>query len=265
MTVDHDTLVAYALGALTPEEEKSVVEHLRTHPDDAAYVRDQFESLAEFALSQTPATLHEGGEQALLERIRTQPSAVDRGFETSRQGASSDSEAMDDSAARLRPASGQARERVPRRHQVPGRTGPVQRRARWPLFLAVAAVIFVGLVTFLRPPDLDAQIAGRLRETCAEAGVVCEPLLGDEQQPLGTLARRADAGLLVVLDADPPEGQVFQAWQIVDGVATSLGVYQGRVLAVEAPLSAGSAFGITIEPPGGSPQPTSTPIAVVQI
>ncbi|HZJ08517.1 MAG TPA: anti-sigma factor [Trueperaceae bacterium] len=238
MTVDRDTLSAYAFGALTPDEERRVAEHLNKHPEDAAYVRDVLEALAEVALSQTPAELPAGSEQALLDRIRAQPNETS-GLE--------------------------ARQReLPSSRQGRGRSGAPARRYWWPT-LAAAAVVVIALVTLLRQPDLDARIAARLNEACAEAGVVCETLLSDDQQPLGTVARLPDAQLLVVLDTPPPDGQVFQAWAIVDGVASSLGVYQGRVLEVDTPLVSGGAFGITIEPPGGSPQPTSTPIVVLPL
>ena len=51
MTIDYDTLVAYVMGSLTPEQEREVVAHLRENPEDAAWVRDMFEVVAEVALS----------------------------------------------------------------------------------------------------------------------------------------------------------------------------------------------------------------------
>lgn len=75
MNVDRDMLVAYALGAVTEAEERAVVEHLRSHPQDAAFVRDLFESLAEVALAEAPVELPAGSSEALLVRIKP---AVDR-------------------------------------------------------------------------------------------------------------------------------------------------------------------------------------------
>jgi anti-sigma-K factor RskA len=64
------------------------------------------------------------------------------------------------------------------------------------------------------------------------------------------------------LGALSPEQQ-YQLWLIQDGKRTSGGVfsvssegYASLVIASPLPLDAYSAFGVTIEPQGGSPAPT---------
>jgi anti-sigma-K factor RskA len=44
-----------------------------------------------------------------------------------------------------------------------------------------------------------------------------------------------------------------------------LGTYDSRVLEITRPLTSGSTFGVTLEPSGGSPQPTMTPIIAYEI
>ena len=71
----------------------------------------------------------------------------------------------------------------------------------------------------------------------------------------------------VLIEDDETGEDVLQLWAIRDGVPTSMGTFtpdaEGRVAAVmegvvEPP---GTIYAVTIEPAGGSPQPTSDPIA----
>lgn len=237
MTPDRDMLIAYAMGALSPEEEREVAAYLKAHPEDAAFVRDLFESLAHMALSEAPAEVPEAAGEALLARIRQRDGAT----------AAAPAEVL----TLPRPGAEQK---------------PREQRRLWWLGLAVAAALaLLAWVALFRPPDPELQIARQLERTCAEASVTCEPLYGENEQELGTLARREDNQLLVVLDDAPPAGQVYQAWEIVGETPRSLGIYQGRVLQIDQSLEPGSAFGITLEPPGGSPAPTSVPLVVLPL
>lgn len=75
---------------------------------------------------------------------------------------------------------------------------------------------------------------------------------------------------LAVLDVDlsaPPEGHTYQAWQIVDGAPVSVGLlttHAGQV-AFTADLADASAIALSVEPLGGSPAPTTTPILVTEL
>jgi anti-sigma-K factor RskA len=75
---------------------------------------------------------------------------------------------------------------------------------------------------------------------------------------------------LAVLDVDlsePPEGQTYQAWQIVEGAPVSIGVLDtnsGQV-AFSADLDDASAIALSVEPLGGSAAPTTTPILVTEL
>lgn len=222
MNVDRDMLVSYALGAVTEAEERAIVEHLRSHPQDAALVRDLFESLAEMALSQEPEEVPADAAGTLLARIK---------HENYRS--------------------------VTIRRRAPPAT-------LWG-GLAAAAVVVVLALALLRPFDQSARVEARLDRTCAVAGTVCEELLGPGDIQLGTLARRSDGTSLVVLGNAPPDGRVYQAWEIVAGEPRSLGVFESRWLDLDKPFGADSVFAVTIEPPGGSPLPTTEPILAVEI
>ena len=255
--MDRETLLDYALGALTREEEARVVEHLRTDPVDAAFVRDVFESLADVAMTLPASDLTEDvlarGEAALLERIRAQPDDVSRSATSVavRPGAP---RSAPRNARRSAPGAARARQSEPRRLI----------RVWWPALGAIV-IAAVALVTLLGGPEVPGSVEAMLQRTCAEEGVVCEPLLGEEGGAMGTIAMRPDAKLLLVMATDPPPGEAFQAWQIMAGEPSSLGVFSGRAMEVDGPLSPGSLLGITLEPRGGSPRPTTAPVALMQL
>ncbi len=234
MTIDRDLLLDYVMGSLTPEQELEVAAHLNAHPEEAAWVRDMFETLAAVALAQDPAEVPDGAEDALLQRVRSStPSAA---------------------VARLEPAP----------VTLPREPAPRRSRSPW-VALALAAALAVVAWLGLRPALETYQVAQRLDRLCAEAGVRCETLASDGNEPLGTLAVRPDNSLYVVFDRSPPAGQVYQAWEIVGGTPQSLGTSDERVLDIARAVSSDSTFGVSLEPPGGSAQPTSTPIVVLPL
>lgn len=63
---------------------------------------------------------------------------------------------------------------------------------------------------------------------------------------------------------EPPEGRVYQLWMIVDGSPVSGGLFTPRDGAVLVELTAdpssAQAVAVTVEPPGGSPRPSSPPV-----
>ena len=80
------------------------------------------------------------------------------------------------------------------------------------------------------------------------------------------LQDRQVAILAVDLSA-PPEGRTYQAWQIVNGQPVSLGVlttHSGYV-AFPTGLAPATAVALTLEPVGGSVQPTSEPILMTEL
>lgn len=63
-----------------------------------------------------------------------------------------------------------------------------------------------------------------------------------------------------------PSNKTYEAWVIRAGKATPAGLFQGRsgtsVVKISKPVPAGSVVAVTVEPSGGSPQPTSKPFVV---
>jgi anti-sigma-K factor RskA len=223
--IDRDVLLEYVMGGLTSEREKEVATYLRQNPEDAAWVRDMFETVTNVALDQEPVSVPASAESDLLGRIRKE------------------------SEAKARPAAS-----VPKRRNFWAQLG---------VGLALGVAVFFIVQRFLPQPPLT--VAERLEQTCNETGVTCEPLLDANNVEIGTLAKRPDNTLFVVFNAPPPSGQVYQGWEIAGSQIASRGTYEGQVLEITQPLVTGSTFGVTLEPSGGSLQPTTTPIAVYEI
>jgi anti-sigma-K factor RskA len=106
----------------------------------------------------------------------------------------------------------------------------------------------------------------------AVARITVVPMQGTADAPdaSGIVAMSADGeyGTLVVQGLSPlsPEQQ-YQLWLIRDGQRTSGAVfsvnaegYTAAVISSASPLSSYQAFGITVEPAGGSPGPTGTKV-----
>lgn len=224
MSVNEDTLISYALGHLTPEEEAEVEAQLRAHPEDAATLTAYQELLSELVLALPPEPLPERGEAELLARVRAVPAA--------------------ESAPPSRP--------------------PVLRYA-WLGALAAAAVVALLYLSVLSPPDPDARVARELQNYQSQPGAVSYPLSAQGQpEPLGTLVRLGDGRVFVAL-SEPPEGErVYQAWDIAEA-PVSLGTFDGRTFLSSDAVAEGHTFGLTLEPPGGSEQPTSTPLTLLEL
>jgi anti-sigma-K factor RskA len=65
--------------------------------------------------------------------------------------------------------------------------------------------------------------------------------------------------------APAPSGKVFELWLQVDGEMVPAGLMppgEDTQMVLEGDATTATAVGITVEPEGGSPEPTSDPIAV---
>lgn len=234
MKIDDDVLIAYAMGTLLPEEEREVVLFLRRNPEAAARAQSYFDTLTDFALSNEPEALPEDAEDRLLARIRG-TAEVD---------------------ARTPAAPVETT-------MLPPRKPP--RRAWWVGLAAAAAILAFAWFGVFQGDVGVWQAERQLQSICAQPGASCVTLRDDDDEAIGTLARRPDDSLLVVLAHHPPRDRVYQAWEIVEGTPRSLGTWRARVIDVDAPLAPESVFGITVEPPSGSEAPTTAPFVVVPV
>ena len=63
--------------------------------------------------------------------------------------------------------------------------------------------------------------------------------------------------------AAPPSGRVYQVWVMSPSGARSAGLMSGASTVLASAVRPGDRIGITVEPAGGTSQPTTTPVVVV--
>ncbi len=166
---------------------------------------------------------------------------------------------------------------VRKTRQLPPPVVPIRqpsRPARRTWLVAAAALVLAGAAGISVVQVQAAQQAERERD--AVASVLAAPdsrTFHGAVQGGGTVTLVASAGddaAVVVLDRLPaaPSGKDYQLWMIHDKKAVSAGVVEhdktGRVVRVmDEAVQGASGFGVTVEPAGGSKEPTSPTIANV--
>jgi anti-sigma-K factor RskA len=254
-----ELLPFYALDALTEEEKEQVESYLAEHPEARQQLQELQSGASALPYSVSPVEPPRQVKEALMRRV------------------ASDVQARQRSSARVPPE-------------------PVQRGLRFEnifrvLSLGAAAIAILWAVV------LNAQVA-RLQEQIAslndqvaaqrqsldeivrnlpqttESDVITVSLksTGDQPRPLGQLiANPNDKSAVVVISGLPPlePGKTYQVWLIGDAPVSAglLTVDENgqSVLIITSEESIGSfkALGISIEPEGGSPQPTADQIVVL--
>jgi anti-sigma-K factor RskA len=135
---------------------------------------------------------------------------------------------------------------------------------------ALAAAVIAGLLAW----NIVLQSGGESdaeRYAIANADAVAPLLAGDE--PVGSVLYFEDEEKAAVIADGVPsvdETQTYQMWAIAGGAPTSVGLLRpdaaGRADAiVDFDASQSDTFAVTIEPAGGSDQPTSDPVFVATI
>jgi anti-sigma-K factor RskA len=254
---------AYALGALTGEERRAVESHLAECAECAQEVRE-FEA--------TAARLGAAEETAPPPRMRA---AVLSRIAEVRQ---------------LPPDVG-GDGGLPERPDGPGgpdRPGPIPLQGRrrsagrapstWIAAAAAAALIAIAAVLGAVAINLNNE----LREQRAQSAEVRQVLAAPDARALsggvgsggrGSVVYSEEAGRAVFVATGlpaPPSGQTYQAWYVDGDNPRSAGVFQpdssGDVTQVlEGDLGAAQAVAFTVEPAGGSTQPTSDPVLALEL
>lgn len=154
-------------------------------------------------------------------------------------------------------------------------------RRRWyraPLTRAVAAVV-AALIVFsggmligtttrspAAPPAAQAELLARLA-SAPDTARASAPIAGGGDATLVWSANLGRAAVVTTGLAPAPSGKTYQLWYVHGTTATSAGLLQAddrrswKVLS--GTMRRGDAVGITVEPTGGSKQPTTKPIAVL--
>ncbi|MFE5342530.1 anti-sigma factor domain-containing protein [Isoptericola sp. NPDC056578] len=230
-----DLLPAYALDAVDDLERRAVERLLESDPDARRALDEYQDVVAAFAVEhEPPAHVRD----AVLARVAGMPQAAARG------------------AAPDAPA-----------------TPAVRPRRRWGLVAAAAAaVVAVAVPTTIAVQEhreavrLEAQ-ADRVAQMLAdpEARLVTAPVEG------GGEATALVSGGDVLVSAEgmpaPGEGHDWQLWIVADDTPVSAGLMptaSGGVSRALVEGGAGHVVAVTLEPAGGSAQPTTDPVLAIE-
>lgn len=231
-----EQLPAHALGVLEAVEASQVDAHLLGCTICRAELRSWQAATVDLALAAPPAAPPADLKDRLMERVSTLGATAPAG-----------------SAGRARPAGA-------------GRPSP---GPWWQRLLPAWSLASLLLIVALGAFSLAQwQRLNRLETVTAPGGMRAVALAGTEAEPLATgfvlIGADGRNGAMVV-DRLPPLGEdrEYQVWLIRNGERTSGAVFATdedgyRGLRLEAPLSLFEydEVGVTIEPAGGSPQPT---------
>ena len=137
------------------------------------------------------------------------------------------------------------------------------------LALGAAALLVIGLLSWsmlLRGEVQDLQ--GRLQSLQSQPQEPQMVELGGAGTEKGARAEvvtlEGNRAVLVVEDMPPvPEGKTYQIWVIEEDVPKPSGLFKPKrdsiAAVVEYPLGGGDVIAVTVQPEGGSPQPTTKP------
>lgn len=146
---------------------------------------------------------------------------------------------------------------------------PVRRPAVLLALAAVAVLLFGGglLVERLaQPPQSQSESAFARLTSAADVQRTRAPVAGGGTVTVYWSASLNESGV-VLNGVRKPEGRALQMWRLTGTTAVSAGLYtppRGEHYAVmSGALRPGEKLAVTVEPPGGSKQPTTKPIAVV--
>ena len=140
---------------------------------------------------------------------------------------------------------------------------------------AAATMLVIGLFSWsmlLRGEIQDLQ--GRvqsLQDQPQEPQMVELGGAGTEQGARAEVVTlEGDRAVLVVEDMPPiPEGKTYQIWVIEGDVPKPSGLFEPKqdsvAAVVEHPVGGGDVIAVTVEPEGGSPQPTTEPMLSAEV
>lgn len=150
--------------------------------------------------------------------------------------------------------------------------GPARRRSRVPLWIAAAAVATIGIAA---PAVLAVQQAGRAERAELQLAMFADALgepgavviAGELEGGGEAVAVLTEESAVFGIRGLPrlAEDLAYQLWVIEGEEPTSAGVLEvtGGSTYLELAAVPGNALAVTVEPAGGSPQPTTEPVVVL--
>lgn len=157
---------------------------------------------------------------------------------------------------------------------APGR-GPRHRRRLPALAAAAAVVAVIGAGAVITQPwqdDPPSQQGPTVAERVLQSDDARQATLRFDDGAQATVTHSPSEGRAVIQTRDmppPPEGKVYELWwQDPDGQMAPAGLMPERpdqTMVLEGDATGARAVGITVEPEGGSQEPTSEPIALFDL
>ncbi|WP_328491858.1 anti-sigma factor [Streptomyces sp. NBC_00414] len=246
-TADLHTLTgAYALHALSDEEREAFERHLRECEPCAQETAELSATAARLglAVSVTPRPV-------VRERVLQQITTV-------RQEASGGPT-------------------LPRRARAKRRGRPV---SRWALAACLAAAAALGGTAVWQHERAEDALEQARRADRGATGIAAVLTAPDARSRTVKLAGGA-TGTVVVSDSrdravfmasgmtEPPRGKVYQLWFDDGGTMRSAGLMDpartSQAVLMRGAVDGASGMGVTVEPEGGSEEPTSTPLALLSL
>jgi anti-sigma-K factor RskA len=128
----------------------------------------------------------------------------------------------------------------------------------YPLALAASLLVAIGSLWWGFSSRQEAQRIEAENEKITHwlsyGDIKIVALADANNNPLGSVFVSPRDYALFILDNPPPAGKTYQAWGRVNDTITSLAVADSRL--IEVNCEGFERIGVSLEPPGGSPQPT---------
>ena len=272
----HGLAAAYALDALDDADRAAVERALASSPELRDELDRYAESVAHLAELAEPVEPPPGLKPRLMAEIdRTPQLTADAAVTTEGAAAEATTGAAAPTPATSAPEPPPASASMAPDH----RPGAAEREARRRWFqrpaaiiaaAAAAVVLVAGAVIGIGwpgPNGWGAQLERAAIAAAPDAQTATAEAAGGGEV---TLVWSAEQGRSVLVAEGLPDvgaDETYELWYIDDAGATSAGTFDAsgaqtwRVL--EGDFASGAAVGVTVEPAGGSPQPTTEPIVVI--
>jgi len=260
---------AYALDALPDDEREAFEEHLEVCPD-CAEEADELRATA----AHLGGLLREQPSAGLRDAVMAQIADTPQEHRDEGRGAAVSAGPDQRDAAAPGPSRGSEVADL----DAERRSRTVPRWVAWTgaaaAGIAAIAAVALGVQLAELNQELDRVVASQsqIEELLAAPDVQTVEVTADDGSSARLLASPArNQAILVAHGMDrAPHAHVYEAWVIDDDGPRSVGLFDadddGRVsLLIEGELAQAQAVGVTIEPEGGSPEPTTDPIMVLPL
>ena len=260
MTDIHKLTGAYATDALDEGERTAFEQHLASCEDCRAEVRELREAaarLAETSVTPAPASLRSSVLAGISQVRPLPPLTPEQAPATDRQDAHehrADSSAHTDAPVPI--------------HRSAERRG----LRRWaPLLVAAVLALVAGVgLTVLQPwqDERTLSVAEQVLQAPDAEEVVLD--MGEAGRAKVVRSKSVDRAVIVTEDMAPaPEGRVHELWlQSPEDEMVPAGLMppgEDQTVVLEGSAAEATAVGITVEPQGGSDEPTTEPIALFDL